>query len=164
MKKYILAIALFVFSTCVFSQRNNVFYRPFVGDNAWHTLEDDSGKFTIYFPKQMEPTARIAYHETKKIIACYKTLFVYKHVDSVRIATYSKDTAKTDSTSSSFVRWFKNLFTKKSESFQSVNIFYRLLPWQPKHLTIILYPNMQDYNQQNVLPGMLVPPGVLVFT
>ncbi|MBI2633165.1 MAG: hypothetical protein HYW78_02120 [Parcubacteria group bacterium] len=162
--KNILLIALFVFSTGVFAQRNNVFYRPFIGDNAWHTLEDDSGKFTIYFPKQMEPTARIAYHETKKIIACYKTLFVYKHVDSVRIVDHIyKDTTKTDSTSS-FVRWFKNLFTKKPESLQSVNISYRLLPWQPKHLTIILFPNMQDVNQQNVEPGMFVPPGVLGFT
>lgn len=142
---------IFFFTSESYAQRNKIMYRPF----EWYMIEDTSQKYVIYFPEGAEHAATIANEEIPKIIKFYsekifksewpvfKERAIDKSLEALSLGVISGRPIKTDSLG-------KKIIENKN--------------YRPNQLVVVLYPNPQDYNQQMIIQGFFIPPGVLGFT
>jgi len=134
------------------SHRNRIPYRPF----EWRKIEVSDNRYKIYFPKEMAEKARFVASKLEKIFAFYRE----------RVFNVDYPVAVSDSASS----WIKNILIKIGfvDNIRFLRdpdgkILTVKTAWRPNEVIIVLYPNMQDYNQQRVVDAF-IPPGVLGLT
>lgn len=118
------------------SKNFGTIYRPF----DWYQIDADSGRFTVYFSHPIENVAHQTLREMQLLEEEYTKIFIT--TVPIRLPKDSSGHVKKDSAG---------------------HVMRDTIAWHPKSLSVILYPNMQDFGQQKIIPFFL-PPGVLGFT